>query len=223
MTALPLGPPKSRQSGNGPFSVDLRYRLDNRWMSAPRERSRSIYRSRTAGLSHFSPFPPSLVDESGEHEWTSEVRKRETTAECRLVGHHSTYHHSVEADRLRLLPCKIVRTLKFFQLLPAPVHRFKHGREFRLSNPYTALFFFARQVRLTLSRIGADASERMNNQVSLAPDMVKFSKKVVHLCSTCRVGCVLTVRQGFQFHEPVVETAAQPRRCLVFPPKQCIA
>ena len=40
-----------------------------------------------AGSSHFSPFPPSLVEVSSEHEWTSELGERETTAECRVVGH----------------------------------------------------------------------------------------------------------------------------------------
>ena len=37
-------------------------------------------------MSHLSPFTLSLFEASGEHEWMSEVGKRETTAECPVVG-----------------------------------------------------------------------------------------------------------------------------------------
>lgn len=36
--------------------------------------------------SHFSPFPPSLVEALGAHEWVFEIGERETTTECRVVG-----------------------------------------------------------------------------------------------------------------------------------------
>lgn len=37
--------------------------------------------------SRFSPFLPSLVEGSGEHDWMSKVGERKITAECRVVGH----------------------------------------------------------------------------------------------------------------------------------------
>jgi hypothetical protein len=37
-------------------------------------------------LSHFSPFLPSLLEATGEDEWTSEIGEREPTAECGVVG-----------------------------------------------------------------------------------------------------------------------------------------